>query len=78
MQMKPKGVTIQVKALDEYVLMVMFVLLLKRVHFLAGVTTQMKALDEYILMVMFVLLLKRVHVFVSFVTYKQRNMAVRR
>ena len=30
--MKPKGVTTQVKALDEYVLMVLFVFLLKRVH----------------------------------------------
>ena len=32
--MKPKGVTTQMKALDEYILMVLFVLLLKRVHFL--------------------------------------------
>ena len=54
-QTKPKGVTTQMKALDEYILMVLFVLLLKRVHFLQtkpkGVTTQMKALDEYILKV---------------------------
>ena len=54
-----------IKDLDECILMVLFVLLLKRVHFLPtkpkGVTTQMKALDEYILMVLFVLLLKRVH-----------------
>ena len=54
------------KAFDEYILMVQFLLLLKRVHFLVnesskGVTSQMKALDEYILMVLFVLLLKRVH-----------------
>ena len=33
-QTKPKGVTTQMKALDEYILMVLFVLLLKRVHFL--------------------------------------------
>ena len=49
---KPKGVTTQMKALDEYFLMVLFVLLLKRVHFLVqtkpkGVTTQTKALEEY-------------------------------
>ena len=54
------------KALDKYILMVPFVLLLKRVHILANkpkcVTTQMKALDKYILMVLFVLLLKRVHI----------------
>ena len=56
-----QGVTTQMKALDEYILMLLFVLLLRRVHFLAGVTTQMKALDEYILMVLFVLVLKRVH-----------------
>ena len=47
------------KALDEYILMVLFVLLLKRVRFLVmkakAVTTQMKALDEYILMVLFVI-----------------------
>ena len=47
------------KALDEYILMVLLVLLLKRIHnfFLQtkpkGVTIQMKALDEYILMVLF-------------------------
>ena len=29
------GVTTQGKALDEYILMVLFVLLLKRIHFLA-------------------------------------------
>ena len=36
--MKPKGVTTQMKALDEYFLMVLFVLLLKRVHFLTNET----------------------------------------
>ena len=40
------------KGLDEYILMVLFVLLLKRVIFLytkpKGVTTQMKARDVYI------------------------------
>ena len=50
------------KALDEYIEMVLFVLLLKRVHFLEakpqGVTTQMKALEDHILIVLFVLLLK--------------------
>ena len=54
------------KALDEYILMVLFVLLLKREFIFLqtkpnGVTSQMRALDEYILMVLFVLLLKRVH-----------------
>ena len=59
------------KALDKYFLVVVFVLLLKRVHFLVnqtykGETTQMKALDEYFLMVMFMLLLDRVHHFAYF------------
>ena len=54
------------KALAEYILTVLFVLLLKRVHFFVNetykcMTTQMKALDKYISMVLFVLLLKRVH-----------------
>ena len=30
--MKPKGVTTQMKALDEYILMVVFMLLLNRIH----------------------------------------------
>ena len=34
----PEGVTTQMKALDEYILMVLFVLLLKRVHFLVNET----------------------------------------
>ena len=34
--MKPEGVTTQIKALDEYILMVLSVLLLKRVHFLVN------------------------------------------
>ena len=46
--------TSNLKAL-KYIVLVLFVLLLKRVHFLAnetkGVTIQMKALDEYILLV---------------------------
>ena len=59
MQTKPKDVTTQKKALDEYILMILLVLLLKRVHFLVnetckGVTIQ-NALSEYILMVLFVL-----------------------
>ena len=33
--MKPKGVTTQMKAIDEYFLMVVFTLLLNRVHVLA-------------------------------------------
>ena len=33
--MQPKGVTTQTKALDEYFLMVVFTLLLKRVHVFA-------------------------------------------
>ena len=36
--MKPKGVTTHMKALDEYILMTLFVLLLKRVHFLTNET----------------------------------------
>ena len=32
-----QGVTTQMKALDEYILMVLFVLLLKRVHFIENV-----------------------------------------
>ena len=35
---KPYGVTTQMEALDEYILMVLFVLLLKRVHFLVNET----------------------------------------
>ena len=38
MQTKPKGVTTQMKALDEHILMVLFVLLLKRIHFHANET----------------------------------------
>ena len=38
LQTKPKGVTIQRKALDKYILIVLFVLLLKRVQFLANET----------------------------------------
>ena len=34
--MKPKGVTTQMKALDEYIPLEPFVLLLKRVHFLVN------------------------------------------
>ena len=34
----PKGVTTQMKALNKYILMVLFVLLLKRVHFLVNQT----------------------------------------
>ena len=40
LQTKPKGVTTHMKALDEYILMVLFVLLLKRVHFLASETQE--------------------------------------
>lgn len=32
--MKPEGVTIQTKALNEYILIIMFILPPKRVHFL--------------------------------------------
>ena len=34
--MKPKGVTTQMKTLDEYILMVVFMLLLNRVHIFAN------------------------------------------
>ena len=47
------------KVLDRHILMVLFALSLKRVHFLVkkpkGVTSQIKVLDEYILMALFVL-----------------------
>ena len=38
--MKSKGVTTQMKAFDEYFLMVLFVLLLKIVHFLVNETLE--------------------------------------
>ena len=38
LQMKPKGVTTQMKALDEYILMVLFVSVLKIVHDLTNET----------------------------------------
>ena len=38
MQTKSEGVTTQMKALDEYIVMVLFVLSLKRVYFLANET----------------------------------------
>ena len=38
MKTKPKAVTTQKKALDEFILMVLFVLLLKRVYFLVSET----------------------------------------
>ena len=41
-----KRVTTQMKALDEYIPIVLLILLLKRVHFLANETTEMKALDK--------------------------------
>ena len=58
--MKPKCVTTQMKGLDGYILMELFVLLLKReLIFLQmkpkGMTIQIKALNEYILMVLLVL-----------------------
>ena len=40
--MKPKGMTIQMKTLDEYTLIVLFVLLLKRVHFLGSVASMLQ------------------------------------
>ena len=65
------------RALDEYILMVVFVLLLRRVHFLTNetesVTTQMKALDEFFLIVLFNLLLKRVHLLTFFKIYLNRE-----
>ena len=41
------------------------------------VTTQMKALNEYFLMGVVMLLLNRLHVFTNFVSFEQRNMAVK-
>ena len=37
-QMQPKGITIQMKVLDEYILVVLFVLFLKRVRSLPNAT----------------------------------------
>ena len=54
-----KGATIEMKALNKCILMVLFVLVVKREQDLS-VTTQ-NALREYILMALFMLLLKRVH-----------------
>ena len=46
-----EGVTTPEKVLDEYITMILFVLLPKRVHFLSSetkdITTQMKSFDEY-------------------------------
>ena len=53
-------VFVRMKVLDEYILILLYLLLLTRVHCLAnepkGVSTQMKAPGEYILMVMFALM----------------------
>ena len=71
------------KALGEHILMVLFVFLLKRVHYFLqikpkGVTIQMKALDEHLLMVLFVFLLKGVHYFCIFQnSFGQRTIAVK-
>ena len=47
MQTKPKGVTTQMKALDEYILMVLFAFFLKRKEFISlRATMQVKAFDE--------------------------------
>ena len=66
LQMKPKGVTTQIKALDKYILMVLFLILLKIFHALTNetkdVTIQMlQCLSEDIRIALFVLLLKSVH-----------------
>ena len=66
------------KALNEYFLLVVFMLLLNRVHLLVltkpkGVTTQMKALDENFLMVVFMSLLNVVHVFTNFMLNLNRE-----
>ena len=73
------------KALDEYILMVLFLLVLaKETSFSCnktkpkGVTTQMKALDEYFLIMVFTLLLNKLYVFLIFMfNSEQRNMAVK-
>ena len=44
--MKPKGVTIQMKALDEYFLMVVFKLLLNRVNVFANFMLTVKGLKN--------------------------------
>ena len=61
------------KALDEYILMV----LLKRIHFLTNVTTQMKALSSNGGTVFTLLLMNRVHIFGNFVFNLDRNVAVK-
>ena len=58
------------KSLDEHNLMVLYALLLKRVHFLVNQTQRCdhsneSSLMSTILMVLFVLLLKRVHFLVN-------------
>ena len=49
-QMKPKYVTTQIKALHEYILMVVFVLLLKTVHFLLNETKRCDHSNDYLIM----------------------------
>ena len=44
--MKPKGVTIQMKALDEYFLVVVFMLLLNRVNVFANFMLTVKGLKN--------------------------------
>ena len=44
--MKPKGVTIQMKALDEHFLMVVFMFLLNRVHVFANFMLTVKGLKN--------------------------------
>ena len=58
-----KGVTTQMKALNEYISNGTVCVVTEESSLSKGVTTQMKALDEYILMVLFVLLLERAHFF---------------
>ena len=45
---KPKGVTTQMKALDEYFLMVVFTLLLNRVHVFAIFMFNLDREDSYL------------------------------
>ena len=71
------------KALNEYILMILFVLLLKRVHFLSNETQfkggsyQMKALMNSKINMVLVLLLKRVHL-LSYETQTAKSLSYER
>ena len=68
--MKPHGVTIQMKAIEQYFPVVLFVMLYKVVLLSLwmksyGVTIQMKATEQYFPLVLFIMLYKVVLTFES-------------